>query len=136
MDKIIAVVPAADRWGHRHWARHVTSVDTTKTNGFAFDGEWLRVGGKAELPVGAIVLAYSEAGGRRKPCPIAKLFRLAANGDFEVAAEAQGEDWALDLRDKAAALVNQCGKDGNPLAAFTDEELIAELRRRGIAVGG
>jgi len=80
----------------------------------------------------------SQAGSRNRPCPIAKIFRVASDGVEEVFA-AQGDDWALDLRDKAAELVNApaapASEVANPLAGFTNEELIAELRRRGVAIG-
>lgn len=136
--KVIVEVPAAEKWAKKSWAKKLTRIDTTKANGFAFEGDWLQVGRKAELPVGAVVLSFSQAGSRNRPCPIAKIFRVAEDGVEEVLA-VQGDDWALDLRDKAAELVNApaapASEPANPLAGFSTEELIAELRRRGVAIG-
>jgi len=138
--KVIVEIPAADRYAKKSWAKKLTRIDTSKANGFAFEGDWLQVGRKAELPIGAVVLSFSQAGSRNRPCPIAKIFRVAGDGMEEVLA-VQGDDWALDLRDKAAELVNapaapaeQIVKPANPLAGFATEELIAELRRRGVAI--
>ena len=40
--------------------------------------------------------------------------------------------WALECRDEIAAIVNQEEEDVNPLRGFTDQELLAEIRRRGL----
>lgn len=44
----------------KHWAKHVTSVDTSRSNGYAFVGTWVRMDQRSELPVGAHVLTYDE----------------------------------------------------------------------------
>lgn len=136
--KVIVVVPEAEKWARKSWAKRLTRIDTSKANGFAFEGDWLQVGRKAELPVGAVVLSFSLAGSRNRAFPIAKIFRVTAEGEFEVVAETRGDDWALDLRDKAAEMVNApaapASEVANPLAGFSTEELIAELARRGIRV--
>lgn len=41
---------------YKHWAKLITSVDTTKTNGFAFQGEWLNVKLEHKLPVNSVVV--------------------------------------------------------------------------------
>lgn len=41
---------------YKHWAKLVTGVDTTKTNGFAFQGDFLKVEAEHKLPVGSIVV--------------------------------------------------------------------------------
>jgi hypothetical protein len=43
------------------WTKHVTSVDTTKNNGYAFEGEFLN-DGLHELPVGAVLVSKDPAG--------------------------------------------------------------------------
>jgi hypothetical protein len=41
---------------YRHWAKLVKSVDTTKSTGYAFDGEFLRVRQQHKVPVGGIIV--------------------------------------------------------------------------------
>jgi len=41
---------------YKHWAKRITGVDTTKTNGYAFQGNFLDVRSEHKLPVGSIVV--------------------------------------------------------------------------------
>lgn len=41
---------------YKHWAKHVTSVDVTKTTGYAFGGDFLKVDLEHKLPVDALVV--------------------------------------------------------------------------------
>lgn len=41
---------------YKHWAKLVKSVDTTKTNGYAFIGDFLSVTSEHKLPTGSIIV--------------------------------------------------------------------------------
>lgn len=41
---------------YKHWAKLVKSVDTTKTNGYAFAGDFLKVEAEHKVPVGSIII--------------------------------------------------------------------------------
>ena len=41
---------------YKHWAKLVTSVDTSKTNGYAFSGEFLTATAEHKIPVGSVVV--------------------------------------------------------------------------------
>ncbi len=41
---------------YKHWAKLVTAVDTSKTNGYAFSGEFLAVGAEHKVPVGSVIV--------------------------------------------------------------------------------
>jgi hypothetical protein len=41
---------------YKHWAKLVKSVDVTKTNGYAFAGEFLNVNAEHKIPAGSIVV--------------------------------------------------------------------------------
>ena len=104
---IVAIPPPADR-RFKAWRRLVTGVDTSRHNGYAFAGEFLPAGRKAELPVGAYVLIYDVVGTNRHNKPVVVLAQVTAEGRL-VAVEddagkvaAVGEDWVLDLRDRVA----------------------------------
>ena len=45
---------------YKHWSKLVTGVDTTKTNGYAFQGEFLNFNAQHKLPVGSIVVEVCE----------------------------------------------------------------------------
>jgi hypothetical protein len=45
---------------YKHWAKIVKSVDTTQTNGYAFQGDFLAVRRERKLPVGSIVVEVCE----------------------------------------------------------------------------
>jgi len=136
--KTIVEIPAKKDDRKKSWAKVLESVDTTKPNGYAFVGNWLRRGEKAELPIGSFVLTYDEPGSMKNWYPVVKLYRVTPDG-LEVALEYEGEtrerSWALAVRDNIAAIVNgQTGTQSNPLAGISDETLIAELERRGYIV--
>ena len=46
---------------YKHWAKVVTSVDATKTNGYAFGGEFLHVRAEHKVPVGSIVVEVCDS---------------------------------------------------------------------------
>src|SRR5690606_35181967 len=62
MTKVIVNIPSARDNRKKNWAKVLESVDTTKPNGYAFLGNWLRRGERAELTVGSYVLTYDEPG--------------------------------------------------------------------------
>ena len=62
---------------YKHWAKLITSVDTSKTNGFAFDGEFLDVNSEHKIDVGSLVV---EACG-----DTITLFRIDEDGKAELA---------------------------------------------------
>ena len=41
---------------YKHWAKRLTGVDATKTNGYAFLGDFLYVGNEHKIPTGSIVV--------------------------------------------------------------------------------
>lgn len=62
---------------YKHWAKLITSVDMSKTNGFAFDGEFLDVNSEHKIDVGSLVV---EACG-----DTITLFRIDEDGKAELA---------------------------------------------------
>lgn len=60
------------RGKYKHWAKLVTGVDTTKTNGYAFEGEFLNINAEHKIPVGSII---AEVCGAK-----IKIYELKPNG--------------------------------------------------------
>lgn len=138
MTKAIVDIPSARDNRKKNWAKVLESVDTTKPNGYAFLGNWLRRGERAELTVGSYVLTYDEPGSMKNWYPEVVLYRVTEDG-LEVAHEYKGDygerSWALSVRDNIAAILAESqGEAPNPLAGYSDEELITELQRRGYTV--
>ena len=140
MKKIIVTIPESLDYRKKTWRKHLERVDKTKANGYAFIGNWLRAGERAELEVGSFILCYDEPGTRNWR-PVVRLFKVVENGLEEVyrwEGRVREYSWALAVRDEIAAILaeaqGQEPKEESPLAGFSDEELIAELERRGYTV--
>lgn len=79
---------------YKHWAKLITSVDTNKTNGFAFDGEFLDVNSEHKIDVGSLVV---EACG-----DTITLFRIDEDGKAEL---------AVAQKNKMSALIERAAKE-------------------------
>lgn len=143
MKKIVMVPQTLDD-RNKCWRKLLTEVDREQSNGFAFKGEWLRAGERAELEVGSFILCYDEVGSMKNWNPVVRLFKVGAeneNGLEEVyhwEGKIHERSWALAVRDEIAAILakaqGQEPEEGSSLASISDEELIAELRRRGYTI--
>ena len=138
MTKVIVNIPSARDSRKKNWAKVLESVDVSKPNGYAFIGNWLRRGERAELTVGSYVLTYDEPGSMKNWYPVVTLYRVTPDG-LEAVLEYEGEigerSWALAVRDRIAEILAESqGEVPNPLAGYSDEELITELQRRGYTI--
>ena len=105
---VIVTMPDIGDSRFKSWAKRVDKVDCHKNNGYAFEGPWLQPGRKTELPIGAIVLYYHEHGSRAKHLPTVDVHRVASDGLGEPVLVAKDtRDWALELRDKVAELLDR-----------------------------
>ncbi len=133
MEVIIPVrVPQLGDDRRRHWAKIVSSVDDTKSSGWAFVGEFVADGGIQDLPAGGVLLLYGERGSNSNPRPEASLYTIGPDATLTLEASASGRAWARTLRDKALELVGADVRPNGPdLSAIPDEYLADELRARG-----
>ena len=115
-----------DRRKGKCYARLITGIKPGVENGFAFEGRFLREG-EHDLPPGAVVLVREEKGSWKYHRPLATLFKVTTGGLQEVG-KFYYDTQFISLRDKILELLEQ---QPNPFSSFTDEELIAELKRRG-----
>jgi len=94
---------------HKCWAKTVTHVDITKSNGYAFVGEFIKANELIELPVGTYVLGYEETGSDKNKDIEARIYIVTENGLEKTGIETvtQKHDWALRIRDAAAELINK-----------------------------
>lgn len=138
MEPIVAVdVPLLGDERHKHWAKVVTDVDTSKSSGWAFVGEFIACGGIQDVAVGSVILVYGERGSRARPRPEAAVFTVNADGTTTPHDTANGQAWARTLRDGVAQLLDGHTvpePDTALLGSYRDESLAMELNRRGWTV--
>ena len=106
MKKVIITVPKVGDRRFKQWAKLVKSVDTSKTNGYAFEGNFLTPGRKAEVETG-ILIVYGEEGSRANRKPVVAVVRVKEDASLEEILRVYGMDWVLEIRDKVAELVAQ-----------------------------
>ena len=140
MKTIVTIPETLDR-RKKTWRKHLESVDKEKANGYAFVGDWLRAGEREELEVGSFILCYDEAGSMKNWYPVVRLYKVVENGLEEVycwEGNTRERSWALAVRDEISTILaeaqGQEPEEGSLLASISDEELIAELERRGYTV--
>jgi len=103
--KQIISTPVVGDHRFKQWTKTVTKVDTSKTNGFAFEGRFLR--GKEELEIGTFILAWGCEGSRAHNSPLVNLFQVTVDGIKKIyEQEDLAIHWTLDVRDDIAKLVN------------------------------
>lgn len=113
MAKVIFEVPAPKNPRWKFWRKALDAVNTSYSNGYAFEGTFLPAGRKSELQAGSLVLAYDEVGSARYHAPEVALLQVSASGRLEPVRDEQGPvkaegfSWALDLRDRVALLMGQ-----------------------------
>lgn len=109
----------------KSWTKTVTAVDRSKTNGYAFEGQFLRMDGVAELEIGSYVLCYHEEGSRANHDPEIDVFEVTPDGLKKVFHKVCGSTWALEVRDQIADLIE--GKAEIELSA-EEQELVNRLK--------
>ena len=111
------------------WTKHVTSVDTTIANGYAFAGDFLRNGAEHDLPVGAILIQCNPQGSVKNGWKTGVCLRVQADGTL-LRLHKSTYDWRddfLSFRDLVAEkLATATEPDFDALKAERDR-LIARI---------
>lgn len=141
MDEVLIAVeiPLLGDERRRNWAKVVEAVDEAKTTGWAYQGEFIAVGGVQDVPAGSVVLVYGEKGSRSNPQVEARVYTANPDATLSEQGRARGKAWARTLRDVVTrALDNRDGVPLQPiewgpeLMKYSDDALREELRRRGV----
>ena len=90
----------------RGWGRHVTDVDTSKRNGYAFEGEFLREG-ENEMPAGVVIVQKSPCGSVANGWWGWKVGTLQEDGEINWREESWKSQSFLSFRDTVAGLVTE-----------------------------
>ncbi|HHY70943.1 MAG TPA: hypothetical protein GX519_04645 [Thermoanaerobacterales bacterium] len=130
MKKIISLeFYGGETWKLKKWAKTVKSVDQSKSNGYAFVGNFINAEQKYELEVGTYIMQYGEFYSEIK----VRLLKVTNEGLEQIKEweDLDKGDWALSCRDEIAEIINN-KEEVNPLSNVSTEELIEELKRRGV----
>ncbi len=130
-------VPLVGDARRKHWAKVVTNVDQSKSDGWAYDGEFIADGGIQDVEAPSVLLVYGERGSRTNPHSEARVYVVNTDATLSLRETATGRAWARTLRDTVADLVASDlpvveashGWDGQ-LMGYSTEALREELTRR------
>jgi len=130
-------VPLVGDERRKHWAKLVTNVDQSKSDGWAFDGEFIADGGIQDVDAPAVLLAYGEKGSRTNPTSEARVYVVNTDATLTLRQTATGRAWARTLRDTVADLVASdipfspaSAEWDSSLMGYSTEALRHELDRR------
>ncbi len=144
MDQVLVPVeiPFVGDERRKNWAKVVSDVDESKASGWAFDGDFVAVGGVQDVPAGAVLLVYGERGSRANPQIEARVYVAHADGTLSHHGSAKGRAWARTLRDTVSDLLAESSTHPVELLGwhpdlmrYDDAALREELRRRGHTSG-
>ena len=121
----------------KNWAKIVDFVDVSKSDGWAYEGEFVAVGGIQDLDAPCVLLVYGEKGSRGNPQQEARAYTVNTDGTLSLHETAVGRAWARTLRDTVAELLDReapieaASKPWDPsLMGYSTEALEHELERR------
>jgi hypothetical protein len=136
---LVAVeVPLVGDERHKNWAKIVESVDPSKASGWAYEGDFVAVGGIQDVPAGSVLLVYGERGSRANPQIEARVYRVNADATLTHCEAAKGRAWARTLRDVVVDMLDDeihpaRQRDWDPeLLSYSDAAILEEYRRRGL----
>ncbi len=135
---IVAIeVPLVGDERRKHWAKVVTNVDQSKSDGWAYDGEFIADGGIQDVEAPSVLLIYGERGSRTNPHSEARVYIVNTDATLSLRETATGRAWARTLRDTVADLVATelpilpASQVWDPrLMGYSTEALHEELDRR------
>jgi hypothetical protein len=88
------------------WVKTVKGVNKEESTGYCFIGDFVRKEGKVEVEPGYFLICTID-GSRKNPVKLYYFVEVKETGEIEkVLDRVDGADWALQLRDKVAELIN------------------------------
>lgn len=127
----------------KSWWKLVTGIDSSQRGGYAFEGDFLSEG-EHELPQGSLLLHVTHGGSVKNGCQYGNLFTVEADGSIrEIVSGLNWREQSVTLRKTAEEYIaKQDAKVVDAaeahiskiLASLMDEDLIAEMRRRGLSL--
>ncbi len=140
MEAVVTVavdVPLVGDERRKNWAKVVDYVDTDKSSGWAYHGEFVATGGIQDIDAPCVLLVYGERGSKTNPQMEARAYVVNTDGTLSLHQSVTGRAWARTLRDPVVELLGMDGPAtiasrewGPELMEYTDAALRTELKRR------
>ncbi len=140
MESVVTVavdVPLVGDERRKNWAKVVDSVDTDKSTGWAYHGEFVATGGIQDIGAPCVLLIYGEKGSKANPQMEARAYLVNTDGTLSLHGTATGRAWARTLRDRVVELLESDApmpaawrEWGPELMEYSDDALRTELKRR------
>jgi len=140
MEAVVTVavdVPLLGDERRKNWAKVVDFVDTDKSSGWAYHGEFVATGGIQDIGAPSVLLVYGERGSKANPQMEARAYVVNTDGTLSLHGTATGRAWARTLRDTVQELLERAAPGRPParpwgpeLMAYSAEALHHELERR------
>jgi hypothetical protein len=124
------------------WWKRVSSINREKNGGWAIDGTFLN-NGEQDIPIGAVLVCMDPRGSARHSWKGVSVHLVTPEGLELIKGNGCDEHGDFNLRTQCPSLLDcielamdlrRPDEDDSPLAAFTNQELLAELARRGVQV--
>lgn len=127
----------------KSWWKIITDIDASQRGGYAFGGDFLSEG-ERELPVGSLLLHVTHCGSANRGYQEGTLFAVEADGSLrEITIALNWREQSVTLRKAAEGYLAEQNKEvvdaaeehvSNLLTCLTNDDLIAECRRRGLSL--
>lgn len=105
------------------WSKHVTSVDTTKTNGYALIGDFVPDNTEIELPVGAVIVQKHPEGSVKHSWESGHVYRLGSDGML-YETDGKSYNWHkefLSFRDQISTSLQLTDDPSTPVTAEVEQ---------------
>jgi len=114
------------------WAKWFTDLALSKGAKAFIGGEYLKDGVETDLEIGTLVVEVVPTGSVKNGSNEARIYRVSADGLERTGVEVDYNTRWLTLKDEVIRLMAEetLAEKDNPLAEFSVDDLLAELRRR------
>ena len=140
MEAVVTVavdVPLLGDERRKNWAKVVDYVDTDKSTGWAYHGEFVATGGIQDIGAPCVLVVYGERGSKANPQMEARAYVVNTDGTLSLHGTATGRAWARTLRDTVVELMEAetpvvpASREWGPeLMEYSDDALRTEMKRR------
>ena len=113
----------------KSWFKLVTGVDETKTNGYAFDGEFIELGRETDIEIGSIVIECQPTGSVKNWGKKGIVHKVVDGGLEQVSDEFNYMKDFLSFRDAVAEALSDSGSNDFETLRAERAELMVRIAK-------